>query len=304
MTATEAILTLIGLALSAASAALGFLIFRTLHPTRQRHVISGLPGEAAHPRDMGWTWRALEVEGHDGIRVRGWYVETPGRPRAVVILLHGHRKDRRQMLRHAPYLLEAGYDLVLMDHRHHGDSDDGPFGLGAFGRLDLAAVVARLGEQPRSARLPVAALGVSLGATTALAAAADGVPLAAVVADSASSDQARTLADYAWRLYRMPPALTALGRRLAALWTGMDLAPVRLAGRLAGLPTPVLLLHGEADDKVPLEHARILAAAVGGPRELVTFPGCRHGLGHVEARARYEASVLDFLDRHLPRPQP
>ncbi|MEW6143330.1 MAG: alpha/beta fold hydrolase [Chloroflexota bacterium] len=53
-------------------------------------------------------------------------------------------------------------------------------------------------------------------------------------------------------------------------------SPVECIGRIS--PRPVLILHGDKDDTVPLDHAQRLFEAAGDPKELVILPGAGHRL--------------------------
>lgn len=89
----------------------------------------------------------------------------------------------------------------------------------------------------------------------------------------------------------------------------LELAAERTATKIR---TPVLILHGEEDELVPVEHARRLAEALraaGKPFESILFPGAVHGFDQ-ENRPWYnpvaareaEASALAFFARHLKGP--
>jgi pimeloyl-ACP methyl ester carboxylesterase len=80
------------------------------------------------------------------------------------------------------------------------------------------------------------------------------------------------------------------------------LGVARAAARLA---VPHLILHGEADEAVPLAEGRELAAA--GRGELRVIPGAGHTFGAVHPFAgrtpaldQALAATRDFLRRHLP----
>ncbi|NUT41636.1 MAG: alpha/beta hydrolase, partial [Thermoactinospora sp.] len=66
------------------------------------------------------------------------------------------------------------------------------------------------------------------------------------------------------------PAGTA--RQLAAILASGDRTPL-----LAELNVPALVIHGEADQLVPLSGGHATAAAIPGAR-LVTYPGMGHDL--------------------------
>ncbi|MFF7868825.1 alpha/beta hydrolase [Streptomyces qaidamensis] len=62
-------------------------------------------------------------------------------------------------------------------------------------------------------------------------------------------------------------------------WDPVPLSPVEAARRIA--PTPLLIVHGDADGYFPVDHPRMLAAAAGDQGELWLEPG----MGHAEHAA-------------------
>jgi valacyclovir hydrolase len=66
--------------------------------------------------------------------------------------------------------------------------------------------------------------------------------------------------------------------------------------RVGEIRCPVLLLHGELDDVVPVAHARELHAAIPHS-ELHIWPDAGHAL-HREKEAELRRLVMDFLNRH------
>ncbi|MFC9679080.1 alpha/beta hydrolase [Streptomyces sp. NPDC056948] len=62
-------------------------------------------------------------------------------------------------------------------------------------------------------------------------------------------------------------------------WDPVPLSPAEAAARIA--PTPLLIVHGDADGYFPLDHPRMLAAAAGDQGELWLEPG----MGHAEHAA-------------------
>lgn len=64
-------------------------------------------------------------------------------------------------------------------------------------------------------------------------------------------------------------------------------------GRLGSIRCPTLIMQGEQDPYVALDHARILQAEIPGAR-LRLFPGCGHEV-HREAEAEFNQVVLEFI---------
>lgn len=59
-------------------------------------------------------------------------------------------------------------------------------------------------------------------------------------------------------------------------------------------PRPVLFAHGTADEILPDACSRDLYARAGEPKQLVLYPGCRHGLD--ECRDRLDQDLTTWLD--------
>ncbi|OUD01694.1 alpha/beta hydrolase, partial [Streptomyces swartbergensis] len=62
-------------------------------------------------------------------------------------------------------------------------------------------------------------------------------------------------------------------------WDPVPLSPVEAVPRIA--PTPLLIVHGDADGYFPVDHPRMLAAAAADQGELWLEPG----MGHAEHAA-------------------
>jgi dipeptidyl aminopeptidase/acylaminoacyl peptidase len=77
-----------------------------------------------------------------------------------------------------------------------------------------------------------------------------------------------------------------------------------LASPIERLPigVPQLLVHGDADDSVPVEISRRYAgraAAAGDPCELVELPGCGH-FEHLDPTSHAWGVVTDWIERRAP----
>jgi pimeloyl-ACP methyl ester carboxylesterase len=118
---------------------------------------------------------------------------------------------------------------------------------------------------------------------------------------SLTMDQVADLSYYrpdAFRLDldRMPPAARAAmaGNRAAmAVYSGPAMADAGLLDRLPSVTVPVLVIWGEADRMIPVEHGRAYAKAIPNARFLL-LPETGH-LPQLEAPDRLLAAVRDFV---------
>jgi CubicO group peptidase (beta-lactamase class C family)/acetyl esterase/lipase len=97
-------------------------------------------------------------------------------------------------------------------------------------------------------------------------------------------------------------ALTELGVEPFQSWEPFDeLSPVRHA---ASIETPLLILHGEADDRCPIGQAEDLFALLRRQRKevrLVRYPGASHAFllnGRLSHRRDYQRRLVDWVTEH------
>ena len=69
-----------------------------------------------------------------------------------------------------------------------------------------------------------------------------------------------------------------------------------LESRLSELKMPTLVVHGDADSRIPVECGRSLASGIAGA-ELSVIAGAEHGLMTNEAAGQTQRIILDFLRR-------
>ncbi len=244
--------------------------------------------------------RTVRLAARDGRAViTGWYLD-PGAARGAVLFVHGKDACRGDEFKTpsaplARQLAAAGFAVLAIDLRGHGTSSRARLTYGACERHDVLGAVDWLRAQGHR-RLGV--LGASMGASTALLAAADEPAIQALVADSPFADFAAMIERQFRRLSHLPgfflPGALVMGR----LMTGVDLCRVCPLASAATLGSrPMLVIHSEGDRFVPVDDARAIARASGA--ELWTTATQRHigsYLGHPEA---YAARVLAFFDQHL-----
>ena len=233
----------------------------------------------------------------DGVRLTGTYLPADGAT-AAVILVHGFKNARADMLEHALFLHQAGFAVLLYDSRGCGESD-GTFGIGATEDRDIRGAVSYLKQAKGSAAARIAVLGVSLGAGSALLAAARDPRIDAVVADSSWADQ-RVQLDRMRTLNVASVAVPLLPyeQYLIDALVGTRLEDARPRDEISRIaPRPVLLIHS-ADDlnaTTPLAGAEQLIAAAGDPKALWIAPRGGHAGALDAQRDEYVRRVTGFL---------
>ena len=261
----------------------------------------------AYAEVRGWRGRVdrpshgVELSTADGVRLHARHVHGPDRGPAVV-LLHGFaaRHSKPAYARLADHLA-ARARVLTVDLRGHGCSG----GASTLGDRETGDVAAAVDWWHRRGEERVVVLGVSMGATSALLAAARGVPVDAVVAVSAPAvfeDGPRSAAMQ--QLQRVWHSRTR--RRLMRTVGGVRVeAPSRWreprhpVDAVTDIAVPVLVVHGVDDHYFPPEDARALVDAAPDATLWLEPDGFGHaedGLDHAMCRRLTQAVAL-WYDR-------
>ena len=211
---------------------------------------------AGSPADAGLAFGDVRFETGDGERLHGWWVERRAPAVGHVLLCHGNAGNVGDRVLHAAVLTAVGFDVLLFDYRGYGHSSGRPSEQGTY--RDARAALACLLRQPGVDASRVLYLGESLGGAVAAELALAHPPTALVLLSAFTSVRAMSRMHYPM----IPTALVP------------DAYPsLRVIG---GLRAPLLVLHGEDDAIVPVEHGRALFDAAPEPKRLRVVPGVGH----------------------------
>jgi alpha-beta hydrolase superfamily lysophospholipase len=248
------------------------------------------------------TARPLEVVSDGSSLDAG--IEVPDAPRGVAVLLHGIPSVAPPDPGDTGYaglarrFAERGWAAAWGDMRGVRRSP-GYFSIEGWVRDALAIV-----DAARSAARtggPVVLVGSSAGGAVSTEAVRRGAPVDGLVLLAAPA---------AWLSFAADPAAGVVRVTSDA---GMQLAPETLEDpsqwaaefervttelSIAGLHVPALIVHGTADDVVPVDHANRIASAARGAR-LEILEGAGHQLRRDE---RAVELVLGWLDETFPAP--
>ncbi len=214
------------------------------------------------PGRHGEAFEAVRIPSSDGTVLGGWYLPAPaGTPnplRLTVVWIHGNAVNRGDVLpRVIPLVRRFGVPVLLFDYRGFGDSPGEPSeeALGWDG--EAALLWLRREKQAKPERVVV--YGHSLGGGIASALASRSGAAALVLEGAFTSVPAMAKRAYPY----LPPALLTSSR----------FDNLRRVRRFTG---PLLVIHGEADERIPVAMGKELFAAGNGDKELLLVAGGKH----------------------------
>lgn len=213
-------------------------------PVRTAPMTAGLPDVEE---------RSLDTP--DGERIIAWYGKAkPGQP--TLLYFHGNGgalDDRRERIR---AYLDLGRGVYMMSYRGYSGSTGQPTERANVADAKLAYdALLREGVAAKD----ILIYGESLGTGVAVQLARE-KPTLGVILDSPFTSVAERAADF----YPWLPVRLLMTDRYDSLSV------------IGEVRTPLFILHGEADEIVPVDMGRKLFAHANEPKEIVTLPGAGH----------------------------
>ena len=267
---------------------------RSLNTPRRK---SEMDGFTFTPWEVQVPYESVEFVTEDGVTIRGWWFPRQ-ESNQVVVGCTGHKGVKSDLLGIGSGLWRAGNNVLLFDFRGCGESDAASPSLAHNELPDARAAVLYAQRRLPGARLGL--IGYSMGAAVAILVAATDSSIRAVVADSSFLGM-REVVGHAFTRFRLPPlpmlGLTDTVNRWRYGYRFAAVRPLDVVRRVS--PRPILLIHGEDDRIVPVEHARHLYDVAGESKELWITAGTPHCGTYFDNREHYVRKVSDFFDRGL-----
>jgi uncharacterized protein len=253
---------LVGLA-ALGALALGAAYFGQRRLIYYPDTVHSLPSEAGL---AGVEERVLKTP--DGARVVAWYGKAkPGQP--TILYFHGNAGSLANRALRIERFMGEGWGVYMMTYRGYGGGTGKPTEAHnvADARLAYGALVHE-GVEPSSIIL----YGESLGTGIAVRLAAER-QVAGVVLDAPYT----SLVDVAAGVYPFLPVRLALADRYES------------SKYIKQVHAPLLILHGERDDVIPVAMGRELFRLANEPKRLAVFPNGGHSDLYLDGNGALEA---------------
>ncbi|MFC1962672.1 alpha/beta hydrolase [Chloroflexota bacterium] len=245
----------------------------------------------------------------DGLSIRGelFLPEDTGNTRLpAVILCHGIPSGRPPAGEQSyPTLAERfcqeGFITTAFNFRGAGRSE-GNLDMLGWAR-DLKAILDYLWEAPEIDRRWFYLMGSSAGAAVAVYLTAQDTRISALITLACPADFSFLLEQERTRSFLSQLRTTGLIKDpdfppSLEQWRDnfFKISPIEHISKIS--PRPLLLIHGELDEVVPLSHAHALFEKAQQPKELILLPGGSHRLRLDERAVKI---ALQYLVKREPR---
>ena len=217
----------------------------------------------------------------------------------IIICVHGFtgsgKKDFASLAR--TYYLN-GYNVLLVDNRAHGQSEGKYVGFGVLDRLDLRNwvkyVINRFGNN-----VQIFLHGISMGAATVLMASSI-MPknVRGIIADCGFTSVDEIFEYVLKRDYHLPRfPIIYLTNIMSKIRAGYGYKDVNTTAEIARSDIPILFIHGENDEFVPLWMTMKNYSHCKAYKELFIVRESEHAESHYIDKKGYERRMLTFIEK-------
>ncbi len=242
-------------------------------------------------------YETVTITSYDGLKLYGSLVRKEGSTKAV-ILAHGYTGcgfDMSEIAR--VYYEEYGYSVLMCDARAHGRSEGEYIGFGWLDRLDylrwIDLLICTLGTDTG-----IVLHGISMGGATVLMTAGEKLPsnVKAVISDCAYTslyDEVSFVMKKWYRIYddNLLKKVSLESKEKASY----SFEEASALDQVKKITIPVLFIHGEDDNFIPLWMVYALYDACTAEKELFTVPQAKHATSSRVDPENYRRTVESFL---------
>lgn len=237
------------------------------------------------------------IKSFDGLRLYGALLENYSDK--IVICVHGFTgSGKKDFASLAQAYYKNGYNVLLVDNRAHGQSEGKYVGFGVLDRLDLRNwvkyVINRFGSN-----VQVFLHGISMGAAAVLMASSI-MPknVRGIIADCGFTSVYEIFEYVLKRDYHLPKfPIIYLTNIMSKIRAGYGYKDVNTAAEIARSDIPILFIHGENDEFVPLWMTMKNYSHCKAYKELFIVRESEHAESHYIDKKGYERRILTFIEK-------
>lgn len=240
------------------------------------------------------------IKSDDGLKLHGTVVRC-GSNKNCVICFHGYTSrglnDYGAM---AKFYNEQGFNLIMIDARNHGDSEGEYTGFGVLDRKDavkwIEFAIKTFGED-----INIFLHGDSMGGATVLMTSGLDLPknVKAIIADCAFTSAYDVFSHVLKRDYHIPkfPVMN-ISEMMTRKKAGYGYKDVNTLTEVAKTKVPILFIHGEIDDFVPLWMTEKNFEACNSEKELLIVKNADHAESYYTDTEAYENAVKNMIKKY------
>lgn len=233
-------------------------------------------GLTSDPSKLGLAYEDVVFTAGDDVQLHGWYV--PGSRDVTFLWFHGNAGNISHRLGNLKEMHdELAVNIFIFDYRGYGQSQGTPSEQGTY--LDAKAALDSLKSREDLSTRKIVYYGRSLGGALAVELATQEPPYGLVLESSFPS----------------VPYVAQKANPYLPLWRLLR-TKYDSAAKVPHLQVPLLQIHGDSDDTVPLEAGKVLFEAANTPKDFYVIPGADHNDTYLVGGMAYWEKLREFID--------
>ncbi|MFT8322001.1 MAG: alpha/beta hydrolase [Bacillus sp. (in: firmicutes)] len=243
--------------------------------------------EVTIPSSFGYTLKTILVE--------------PFETKRYIIISHGVTENKTNSIKYMNLFLKRGFNVIIYDHRRHGESGGKTTSFGHYEKFDLKAVVDWV-HASRGEDITLGIHGESMGAATMILYAGmldDGADF--YIADCPFSDFKEELHYLIRSEIKLPVKfilpIADIFIRMREHYSIRDVSPIKVIDKIT---KPMLFIHSEKDDFILPEMTQKLFEKKKDQKKLFFAVNGVHAQSYNENKEAYEKAIDDFLQEYVP----
>ena len=244
----------------------------------------------------------FNIQSYDGLDLYGRILRQPQKTNKTAIVVHGFMSRHKDMQTFVKYFYDRGYNVLAVDNRAHGLSGGDYVGMGWVDRLDLLKwidlVIEKFGK-----RTQIVLFGLSMGGATVCMTSGEELPsnVKCIVSDSAF-DNVYNQFFYVMKRQLKFTAFSLMGTFdiYNKLFFGENIKDHDTISQVKKSKTPILIIHGDKDNFVPVEMAyKIYDAIKPELRDILIVKNAWHGESQAKNTTAYNKKLDEFISKYI-----
>lgn len=236
------------------------------------------------------------IRSSDGLKLYGDVYAQRSDARKWALVAHGYNSKAALMESFVEQFVYEGFNVLAIDLRGHGRSEGEYFGMGYPDAGDILLWIKKITERDPLAEIVL--FGTSMGGAAVLCTSSMPLPtnVMGIISDSSYTSAWAEFRHQIKNRYKVPASWLLLPAnavtKLRAGYYITDVSPLK-AVKLS--KTPILFIHGNADDYVPFDMQQELFDAANCEKYKLTVPNAAHVASSAEEPGLYWDAVREFL---------
>lgn len=236
----------------------------------------------------------VSFKSKNGNVLSGWFIQGDVE-KGGILLLHGVRSNRLQMLNRAKFLNDAGYSVLLFDFQAHGESIGNNITFGYLESVDAEAGFAFLKSKIKD----IGVIGVSLGGASALLGSVATQSKALVLESVYPSLEEAILNRLNIRFGKFGAFLLPLLSVQIKPRLGFEVEALQPIKKISDVSSALLIIAGELDRHTTLAQSQNLFDRAKSKKEFWIVKGAGHINYDKYQPIEYKERVLKFFEVYL-----